>query len=106
MAKKHQYRASAAEKKKRAAEAQRRQTKAFFDKYTKHLIIAAAVIVSNSLYYKGSLAVKDGKVEGYQENWLVKNMGTLSKPKYFKMGEVDLPQGYKSMGALVSDKME
>ena len=106
---------SAAEKKKRAAEAQRRQTKAFFDKYTKHLIIAAialaviiaaAVIVSNSLYYKGSLAVKDGKVEGYQENWLVKNMGSLSKPKYFKMGEVDLPQGYKSMGALVSDKTE
>ena len=115
MAKKHQYRASAAEKKKRAAEAQRRQTKAFFEKYSKHLIIAAialaviiaaAVIVSNSLYYKGSLAVKDGKVEGYQENWLVKNMGSLSKPKYFKMGEVDLPQGYKSMGALVSDKTE
>lgn len=115
MAKKHQYRASAAEKKKRKAEAQRRQTKAFFEKYSRHLIIAAialvviiaaAAIVSNSVYYKGSLSVKDGKVEGYQENWLVKNMGSLSKPKYYKMGEVDMPQGYKSLGALVSDKTE
>ncbi len=115
MAKKHQYRASAAEKKKRQEEAQRQKTKAFLEKHKLHLIIAAAalvvvivaaVLINNSIYYAGSLKVQEDKIVGAQENWLIKNLGPPSKPKYYKMGEVDLPEGYKSLGGLLSDQKE
>lgn len=115
MAKKFQYRASAAEKQKRKQEKQKARQQAFWQQHKNHLIIGAialavviiaACLICNGIYYKGALPVKDGKVTGTEANWLVKNMGTPSKPKYMKLGEADIPEGYKSLGPLVSDKNE
>lgn len=115
MAKKHQYRASAEEKRKRKEALQRQKTKEFFQKYKLHLIIAAvvlvaliaaAVIISNVRYYAGSLQVKNDAIVGIQENWLVRNMGSYDKPKYYKMAEVNIPENYESMGSFASDDLE
>ena len=93
MAKKHQYRASAAEKKKRQEEAQRQKTKAFLEKHKLHLIIAAAalvvvivaaVLINNSIYYAGSLKVQEDKIVGAQENWLIKTWAPLPNPSITK----------------------
>lgn len=115
MAKKHQYRASAEEKRKRKEAMQKQKAQDFFRKHTLHLIIAAAVLVavivvavliSNNRYYAGSLEVKDNAIVGMEENWLVRNMGDYNRPKYFKLAEVNLPENYKSNGPLTSDPLE
>lgn len=115
MAKKHQYRASAEEKRKRKEALQKQKTKEFFQQHKLHLIIAAAVLVvlivvgvliSNSRYYAGSLEVKDNAIVGMEENWLVRNMGDYNRPKYYKLAEVNLPENYESKGALTSDPLE
>lgn len=41
------------------------------------------------------LKVKDGVVQGVEENWLVCNMGTSSKPKYRKLAVVEPPEGFE-----------
>lgn len=115
MAKKHQYRASAAEKRKRKEALQKQKTQEFFRKNKQFLIITAAVLVvlivaavllSNKLYYTGALQVKDNAIVGMQDNWLVKNMGSMNKPKYVKIAEVDIPENYENKGPLTSDKLE
>ncbi len=108
MAKVYQKRASAAVKKKRAEEKRRQQNKAFLEKHKWHLAIAAgavvlviiaAIIISNITYYAGSLPVKNGVLETAQENWIVSNGGTSERPRYFKLGEMATPEGYKATGA-------
>lgn len=40
------------------------------------------------------LKVEDGVVQGMEDNWLISNVGTSTKPKYRKIAEVDPPEGY------------
>lgn len=115
MAKKHQYRASAAEKKKRQ-EAQRKQKNAeFWAKYKTPLIIGAvalitiviaAVLIINSIAASGSIPVKKGALEGVQPNWLVDNLSTGKRARYFKIAEVNIPDGYVNEGSMGNDKLE
>lgn len=111
MAKKYQYRASAQVKKKRKEELQRQKTIAFFKKYKFHLaaavllavcLIVAAVVISNSRYYAGSLKVKNDTLVDAGENWLVVNTGKAGKPRYNKVGEVTIPENYNNLGSLTS----
>ena len=72
-------------------------------------VLVLAVILFAIFYSDGSLPVK--KVlegEGAQattknvvqvpegENWLIINKGTSSKPKYYKLGSIDLPDTYRT----------
>lgn len=115
MPKKHQYRASAAEKKKRADALRKEKNAAFWEKNKKPIIIGAAaliilivaaVLIVNAITARGSLKVVDGQVEGLQENWLVDNLGTEKRPLYFKIAEVNIPEGYKNLGKLTNDPVE
>lgn len=115
MPKKHQYRASAQEKKERQEALRKEKNAAFWAKYKMPVIIGAAalvilivaiVLIINAASAKGSLKVVDGKVEGLQENWLVDNLGTEKRPRYFKIAEVNVPEGYKNLGKVVNDTVE
>lgn len=115
MAKKHQYRASAAEKKKRQAELQKQKNAEFWAKYKKPLVIGAAaliiiviaaVLIINSTAAAGSIPMKGGQLEGVQPNWLVDKLGGENSKHYFKVAEVNVPDGYKNMGGLKNDPLE
>lgn len=115
MAKKHQYRASAAEKKKRQAEQQKQKSAAFWAKYKMPAIIGtvavialviAVILIINSVAAAGSIPMKGGQLEGVQPNWLVDKLGNEKSKNYFKVAEVNIPDGYKDMGGLKNDPLE
>lgn len=115
MAKKHQYRASAAEKKKRQAEQQKQKNAAFWAKYKMPVIIGAAaliviviaaVLMINGIAAAGSIPMKGGQLEGVQPNWLVDKLGGENSRNYFKVAEVNIPDGYKDLGGLKNDPLE
>lgn len=56
--------------------------------------LVLAVILFFALYDDGSLPLKDGKPVLGADNWLAVNTGTSSKPKYYKVGEVNPADGY------------
>lgn len=115
MAKKHQYRASAAEKKKRQAEMQKQKNAEFWAKYKKPLFIGAIALVAvifvivliiNTNAAAGSIPMKNGKLVGVQPNWLVDKLGGENSKHYFKVAEVNIPDGYKDLNGLKNDPLE
>lgn len=69
--------------------------------------LALALVLFFALYSDGSLPVKrvlegEGAAAAYKnvvavpdnENWLIINKGTTSRPKYFKLGALAIPEGY------------
>ena len=109
MAKRKQrnYRAEQAHKRNlEQAEIRRKQKKQkeFLDKHGKTIAIAsaAAVVVIVAVWLLCSLLIGPGgsipnffgTLQGVEDNWLITNTGSTSKPKYFKMGEFDAPEGY------------
>lgn len=115
MAKKHQYRASAAEKKMRQAELQKQKNAEFWAKYKKPLIIGAAaliiiviaaVLIINGTAAAGSIPMKGGELVGVEANWLVDKLGGEKSRNYFKVAEVNIPDGYKDLGGIKNDPLE
>ena len=115
MAKKHQYRASAAEKKKRQAEQQKQKSAEFWAKYKTPAIIGAAalivvviavILIINGTAAAGSIPMKDDQLVGVESNWLVDKLGGEKSKYYFKVAEVDIPDGYKDLGGLKNDPLE
>lgn len=115
MAKKHQYRASAAEKKKRQAEQQKQKSAAFWAKYKTPAIIGAAavivvviavILIINGTAAAGSIPMKGGELVGVESNWLVDKLGGENSKNYFKVAEVNMPDGYKNLGGMTNDPLE
>lgn len=53
-----------------------------------------AVILFFALYDDGSLPMQDGAPVMAGENWLIVNKGSSGDPKYYKVGEINTPDGY------------
>lgn len=60
--------------------------------------LVLAVILFFALYNDGSLPMENGEPVLGGERWLVANVGTSAAPKYYKVGEVDAPQGFHQDG--------
>ena len=58
------------------------------------LAIAAIIILPDAIEARHLIKVKDGALQGVEDNWLVLNVGTSSHPKYRKIAEVDPAEGY------------
>lgn len=105
--KKYDYRAVQAHKRNQQkiadAKAKAKQ-KEFFQKYGKQVIIGvvAAIVVIVAIWLGckwfvgpgGSIPNWFGTLRNVEENWIVTNTGTTSRPKYFKLGEYNAPEGY------------
>ena len=57
------------------------------------LAIAAIIILPDAIEARHLIKVKDGALQGVEDNWLVLNVGTSSNPKYRKIAEVDPVEG-------------
>ena len=88
----------AAYRKKQAA------TKALWDKHGKKIItaIVAAVVLIIAIWLgckffvgpNGSLPNFFGELRGVQDNWIVTNTGSSSRPTYYHFGSFDTPEGF------------
>lgn len=47
-----------------------------------------------------------GLLDGAESSWLIENMGTDEEPHYMKIATFALPEGFKDLGGLKSDKRE
>ena len=54
-------------------------------------LIVVIVIVALAVRNIGVLKVKDGVVQNVQENWVLRNVGTNSKPRVYRLATVDQP---------------
>lgn len=76
----------------------------FWNKYGKKLLIligiAAAVIlliiagINWFVGVDGAIPGLFGKLNGVQSNWIVTNLETSPRTKYYKLGEFDIPAGF------------
>lgn len=108
MAKNNQYyRAQQAHKRnlqKIADEKAKQKEKEFIQKYGKQILIGvvAAIVLIVAIWLGckffvgpgGSIPNWFGTLRNVEEDWLIANTGTTSKPKYFKLGEYTAPEGY------------
>lgn len=106
--KKHRnYRAEQARRKNAEERAYREKVKtrkAFWQQNGKKItIVAAAVILAlvliwlgYSFFYGpgGSLPSWGGKLRGVKDNWIVTDLSESGAEKYFKLGEMEAPEGY------------
>ncbi len=58
------------------------------------LILGVWLLLKATVGPGGSIPNFFGKLQGVESNWLVSNFGTSSKPRYYKMGTYDAPEGY------------
>lgn len=108
MAKNNQYyRAQQAHKRnlqKIADEKAKQKEKEFIRKYGKQILIGvlAAIVLIVGIWLGckwfvgpgGSIPNWFGTLRNVEEDWLIANTGTTSKPRYFKLGEYTAPEGY------------
>ena len=108
MAKNNQYyRAQQAHKRnlqKIADEKAKQKEKEFIQKYGKQILIGvlAAIVLIVAIWLGckffvgpgGSIPNWFGTLRNVEEDWLIANTGTTSKPKYFKLGDYTAPEGY------------
>lgn len=106
--KKHRnYRAEQARRKNeedRLYREKEKARKAFWDKNGKQIMIAAAIVIAvlvvASIVYSfffgpgGSLPQSGDSLRGVEENWIITDLSDTAKKKYFKLGEMDAPEGY------------
>lgn len=59
-------------------------------------VILIGVLVGVKVYDNwGTLKVKDNVIQNVEDSWILKNVGTTSKPKVYKMAEMTAPvEGY------------
>lgn len=62
-------------------------------------LVVVGVIIS-LIYDDGALKVKNGVLQGVEDRWIVANGGTVSTPRYFKLGEVGELDGYTHLNML------
>ena len=66
-------------------------------------VVAVGAILLFS-YDDGALKVKDGKIVDAGENWLIVNgSNTPGRARYFKVGEIQAPEGYDGSNAPLND---
>ncbi|MBE5781768.1 MAG: hypothetical protein E7329_00470 [Clostridiales bacterium] len=105
MAKKYQQRTHVSVRKKKEEEKKLAQRRAFYAKHRKQILIGIAalvlVIVLGSLAWdyfyapNGSMRVFMGNLIGAEETDIIKDLGTSSKPRYYKLGAMETPEGYE-----------
>lgn len=76
----------------------------FWNKYGKKLLILIGVVAVVTLMIiaginwfvgvDGAIPGLFGKLNGVQSNWIVTNLETSPKTKYYKLGEFDIPSGF------------
>lgn len=90
-------------RRKRQAAAQAAKEREAWNKAKKPLLIALAVVavlvvgvlLFNEFYVApGHLKVRNGSMQGAQENWLVVNVGTSSRPDCLHVADVTTPAGF------------
>ncbi|MGN0802847.1 MAG: hypothetical protein ACI4MF_09660, partial [Candidatus Faecivicinus sp.] len=59
------------------------------------VVIIGVLVVPDFIESFHLLKVKDGVVQGVEDNWLVCNTGTSSHKKYRKLGETEPVEGYE-----------
>lgn len=58
--------------------------------------ICAVIAIAMAMYDDGALKVKDGAVVTEGDNWLIVNgSSTRGGTRYFKLGEISAPEGYR-----------
>lgn len=57
-------------------------------------VVVLALVLFLIFYNDGSLPMQDGEVVMGADNWIVVNTGTSSKPKYYKIAEIEPAEGY------------
>ncbi|MBE5803045.1 MAG: hypothetical protein E7316_00860 [Clostridiales bacterium] len=104
--KKYDYRAQQAHKRnqQKIADAKAKQKqKEFIEKYGKQvligvvavvLVIAAIWMFGGLIRTDGSLPIMFGKLQNVEEDWIIANLNTTDKPRYYKMAEYTAPEGY------------
>ena len=62
------------------------------------LVIVGVLVLPDWIESFSLLKVKDGVVQGVEDNWLICNLGTSSSPKYRKLAEVNPVEGFELTG--------
>ena len=118
MAKKYQRRTHVSVRKKKEEEQKLAKRREFYKAHKKQLIIAAiAAVVAIAVIWLavdyfyapgGSMRIFMGKLQGVQENSIIRNLGTTRSPRYYTFGSFDPPAGYTNDPEYLpsSDKME
>lgn len=117
--KKYDYRAQQAHKRNQQkiadAKAQQKQ-KEFIDQYGKKILIgvAAAILAIVIIWLGckwfvgpgGSIPNWFGTLRNVEEDWIIANLNTTDKPRYYKMGEYSAPEGYTQVeSTLYTDEL-
>lgn len=66
------------------------------------LIMGLPAVPGDALVYN----TKKGQLENVEPNWLVDNLGDEKNKLYYKIAEVNIPDGYKDLGGLKNDPLE
>ncbi|MDR0929710.1 MAG: hypothetical protein LBM74_08405 [Oscillospiraceae bacterium] len=56
-------------------------------------VLVLAAVLFFIFYDDGSLPMKDG-VAQREDHWIIQNLGDTQNPKYYKLGEYTVPEGY------------
>ena len=59
------------------------------------LVIVGVLVLPDWIESFSLLKVKDGVVQGVEDNWLICNLGTSSSPKYRKLAEINPVEGFE-----------
>ena len=62
------------------------------------VIIIGVLVLPDWIESFSLLKVRDGVVQGVEDNWLICNLGTSSSPKYRKLAEVNPIDGFEMTG--------
>lgn len=62
------------------------------------LVIVGVLVLPDWIESFSLLKVKDGVVQGVEDNWLICNLGTSSSPKYRKLAEINPVEGFELTG--------
>lgn len=59
------------------------------------LVIVGVLVLPDWIESFSLLKVKDGVIQGVEDNWLICNLGTSSSPKYRKLAEINPVDGFE-----------
>lgn len=69
-------------------------------------LLAAVCLFSSAAAAELTLNPSTGTLEGVQPSFLIKNLGSAEQPRYTKIADVMIPEGFRDLGGLKSDHLE
>ena len=69
-------------------------------------LLAAVCLFSSAAAAELTLNSSTGTLEGAQPSFLIKNLGSAEQPRYTKIADVMIPEGFRDLGGLKSDPLE